>query len=114
MHLFIALLGYFSASSEIPLVLAFMRELNQVPSRRTLCLALWSYEEGGAYGRDREKLEKWLLAWLGPYKIPGDLEVAAFRRNQWGESQFPPGTEAMDAHTRANGNGERFLDPATM
>ena len=114
MHLFIALLGYFSASSEIPLVLAFMRELNQVPSRRTLCLALWSYEEGGAYGRDREKLEKWLLAWLGPYKIPGDLEVAAFRRNQWGESQFPPGTEAMEAHTGADRNGERNLGAATM
>lgn len=83
MHLFIAVLGYFSSSSKIPLALAYMKELSIRPTRKTLCLALWSYEEGGAMTSDRKRLIKWLVDWLGSKAIPTDVEIGRFRRRQW-------------------------------
>lgn len=84
MHLFIAVLGYFSASSQIPLALAYMKELSIRPSKKTLCLALWSYEEGGAMTGERTRLLKWLADWLGSKAVPTDQEIGLFRRRQWG------------------------------
>ena len=84
MHLLIALLGYFSASSQIPLVLAYMKELSIRPARKTLCLALWSFEEGGAMTGEIKRLWRWLADWLGHNAMPSDEEIGMFRRKQWG------------------------------
>ena len=84
MHLFIAILGYFSQSSQIPLVLAYMKELSIRPTRKTLCLALWSFEEGGAMTGERLQVLRWLSDWLGLAAIPTDEELGSFRQKQWG------------------------------
>ena len=86
MHMFIALLGYFDASREIPLVLSYMRELSIKPTRKTLCLALWRFEEGGAYTAQMRQLRSWIEKWLGADALPSDDEIGTFRRRQYGIS----------------------------
>ena len=86
MHIFIALLGYFGGSKEIPLALSYMRELSIKPARNTICLAMWSYEEGGAFTSQIRQFTKWLERWIGQKGMPSDDEIGAFRRRQYGDS----------------------------
>ncbi|WWC88660.1 uncharacterized protein L201_003573 [Kwoniella dendrophila CBS 6074] len=84
---YIALLGYYKRFNEIPIVLAWMKELKIKPNFSTMCLALLHICEnegprkfikienssnsnndnggGGALMRDEEIIRKWLENWLG-------------------------------------------------
>ncbi|KAK9895046.1 hypothetical protein P389DRAFT_172612 [Cystobasidium minutum MCA 4210] len=87
MHMLIALSGYFGRGSDIPLILSHMKQLNMKPTRRTLCLSLWSYEETGVYASEFRKFRQWLVEWLGETGVPADDEVGAFRARQWSGNQ---------------------------
>lgn len=83
MHTFIALLGYFEYAYEIPIVLAYMKELDILPARRTLCMAMWRYEESGVYTGQLRRLRQWLIDWIGVEGLPDDEEIGAYRSRQW-------------------------------
>lgn len=87
MHMLIALSGYFGRGADIPLILSHMKQLDMKPIRRTLCLALWSYEETGVYSNEYRKFRNWLVEWLGELGVPTDEEVGAFRARQWSGSK---------------------------
>merc|ERR1712093_176487 len=87
MHIFIALLGYFNISAEIPYVLQYMRHLGIYVPRKTLCLALLAREESGAYVGQLKEERRWLVDWLGEHGVPTDDELSAYRRRQWSRSR---------------------------
>ena len=89
MHMFVALLAYFGHSAELPLVLAFMREARLIPTRKTICLALWSMETNGAFTADLRKVKRFIGDWLGHGAVPGDDELADFHVKQWGPPRAP-------------------------
>jgi hypothetical protein len=98
MHVFIALLGYFGMASEIPLAMRYMKELDITPARKTLCLAMWTYEESGVYASHIRHFHSWLRDWLGNAALPEDEEVGAFRRQQWDDPRLAPRyPEQLDA-----------------
>jgi hypothetical protein len=84
MHMLIALSGYFGRGSDIPLILSHMRCLNIRPSHRTLCLAIWTFEETGVYTSELRRLRDWLSDWPGLDTVPSDEEIGHFRTKQWG------------------------------
>ena len=92
-HSAIALLGYHNLPDEIPLVLAWMKELGIKPHKRTMLLALThlgevegprrvlaNWEDGQSrLVRDTEVLRKWLIGWVGR-GVPTEDDVADHRR----------------------------------
>lgn len=91
-HAYIELLGSQRRSSEIPLALAWMKELELVPRKETLCFALVLFAEVSLRGplletygdiSEYKKLVAWLSNWLGSDKLPEDSHLRwAFRRLQ--------------------------------
>lgn len=84
MHMLIALSGYFGRGGDIPLILSMARAMSMKLRRRTVCLAIWSFEETGVYSNELRKLHSWLIDWLGPEGVPSDIEIGQFRSSQWG------------------------------
>ena len=92
-HSAIALLGYHNLPQEIPLVLAWMKELDIKPSKKTMLLALThlgevegprrvlaNWENGQSrLVRDTEVLRRWLMDWVGR-GVPTENDVADHRR----------------------------------
>ena len=101
---YIRLLGTFSLVQEIPLALAWMKELGITPDHATMLIALtfvrevegprrliknWTADGGGALVRDEEILRKWLEEWLGdgtesredsaPSVVPTEDDVWKYR-----------------------------------
>lgn len=98
-HSYIALLGYYNLPHEIPTALAWMRQLDLRPHRRTMLLALTylgevegprrllvDWEDGQSrLVRDTEVLRRWLTEWLGETTkrgkgVPAEEDVASYRR----------------------------------
>jgi len=79
-HNQVYLLGMCGQASQIPTVLAWMKELRIVPFERTIAMALvfWAevslraplFEQFGSEG-EYPKLLKWLEAWVGANRMPG-------------------------------------------
>ncbi|KAF8900442.1 hypothetical protein CPB84DRAFT_1815387 [Gymnopilus junonius] len=78
---YIALLGVSSRANEIPLTLAWMRELGVQPSESTLAMVLVLWFEVSAQaplvekwsGRDEYwRLRNWVAEWVGEKRVPGD------------------------------------------
>ena len=79
-HNLIYLLGMCGQASQIPMVLAWMKELGIIPFGRTTAVALifWAevslraplFEQFGGEG-EYSKLLKWLEAWVGESRMPG-------------------------------------------
>ncbi|WFD31536.1 hypothetical protein MSPP1_002574 [Malassezia sp. CBS 17886] len=65
---------------ELALVLAWMRALDLVPQRATLCLACATLEETLPPGASAAPLRAWLVAWLGEGGVPDDGEMGAWVR----------------------------------
>lgn len=84
MHMLIVLSSYFGRGSDIPLILSHMKALDIRPQHKTLCLALWAYEETGVYTNEMKKFRTWLNDWLGAKNVPHDEEIGASRAKQWG------------------------------
>lgn len=92
-HSAIALLGYHNLPDEIPLVLAWMKELDIKPTKKTMLLALThlgevegprrvlaNWENGQSrLVRDTEVLRRWLIDWVGR-GVPTENDVADHRR----------------------------------
>lgn len=95
-HAYIQLLGYHNLASEIPVALAWMKELGVTPKRSTQCLSfLYMDDSSGptklrticrpdgrttwSWLRDDEYLRVWLEDWIGVDKVPDEDAVARFR-----------------------------------
>lgn len=94
-HAYIFLLGWNELQAEIPLALAWMREMGIKPLHKTLCAALMYFGEvsrlpplfesfelrkGQEYGGDYGKLRRWIADWVGESALPSEDAVAAYRR----------------------------------
>lgn len=85
---FIGLLGSQRRASEIPLTLAWMRELGIVPKNEIVCRALVLWAEVSLrgpllekYSSEYERLVRWLKDWLGAGGIPSEQQLSvAFRK----------------------------------
>lgn len=91
---YISLLGYYGMTEEIPLVLAWAREIGVQPNWRSMCSAMayigetegprrrvrgWKVNGQSLFVRDEQILRRWLECWVkGP--VPTEEEVAAFVR----------------------------------
>ncbi|KAF9790644.1 hypothetical protein BJ322DRAFT_1216363 [Thelephora terrestris] len=83
-HNLISLLGMSGQASQIPMVLAWMKELGIIPFERTTAMALiyWAevslraplFEQFGGEG-EYSKLLKWLEAWVGEGRMPGQARM---------------------------------------
>lgn len=106
-YAYIRLLGTFNRVEEIPLALAWMKELGMKPSWQTMCEALtfisevegprrrvngWTEDGGARLVRDEEILRRWLCEWLGYGSemgtdgmersvVPAEEDVSDFRRS---------------------------------
>ena len=79
-HNQIYLLGMCGHASQIPMVLAWMKELKMIPFEKTIAMALvfWAevslraplFEQFGGEG-EYQKLLKWLEEWVGASRMPG-------------------------------------------
>lgn len=87
---YIALLGSQRRASEIPLALAWMRELRIVPHKRTLALALALWSEVSMRGplieqygsvSEYQRLVRWLLFWLGKERLPTESQMIWARKS---------------------------------
>ena len=91
-RLLLDLLGAESLSAEIPLVLAWMRTLNIVPSRSTLATAIVYWTEvgsdapliealkGGQYHSPYKRLVDWMTEWVGVGNMPQGVHIQAERK----------------------------------
>ena len=83
-HNLINLLGMSGQASQIPMVLAWMKELGIIPFERTIAMALifWAevslraplFEQFGGEG-EYSKLLKWLEEWVGESRMPGQAKM---------------------------------------
>jgi len=83
-HNQIYLLGMCGQASQIPLILAWMKELGIVPFEKTIAMALvfWAevslraplFEQFGGEG-EYPKLLKWLEGWVGQSRMPGQSRM---------------------------------------
>ena len=83
-HNLIYLLGVCGQASQIPMVLAWMKELEIIPLEKTNAMALifWAevslraplFEQFGGEG-EYSKLLKWLEAWVGAGRMPGQVRM---------------------------------------
>ena len=83
-HNQIYLLGMCGQAGQIPLILAWMKELRIVPLERTIAIALvfWAevslraplFEQFGGEG-EYPKLLKWLEEWVGPSRMPSQSKM---------------------------------------
>ena len=83
-HNQIYLLGMCGQASQIPLILAWMKELRIVPIKETIAIALvfWAevslraplFEQFGGEG-EYPKLLKWLEGWVGQGRMPGQSRM---------------------------------------
>ena len=79
-YIYIRLIGYHDVTPEIPLVLAWMKDLDIHPTWKTMCWAMvhlaesegpsrritgWGPNGQAALVRDTEVLRRWLVEWLG-------------------------------------------------
>lgn len=88
-HNLIYLLGMCGQASQIPTVLAWMKELGITPFEKTMAMALifWAevslraplFEQFGGEG-EYSKLLKWLEAWVGRDRIPGQARMTKMSR----------------------------------
>lgn len=90
-RLILDLLGAESLSAEIPLVLAWMRALNIVPSKSTLATAIVHWAEvssdaplieamkGGQYHSPYERLIEWMTEWVGEENMPHGQHIQTER-----------------------------------
>jgi hypothetical protein len=88
---YIALLGAQNCASEIPLALAWMRELDIIPTQDTISLSLALWAEVSLRGplveqfapdstKAYTKLANWLVEWLGSAKLPSECRLARMFR----------------------------------
>jgi hypothetical protein len=91
---YITLLGFYGRIGEIPVVLAWARELGVQLNTKSMCSALayigevegprrrvrgWKPEGGSAFVRDEEIMRRWLQEWIKG-EVPSEGDVAAFVR----------------------------------
>ncbi|KAF9481590.1 hypothetical protein BDN70DRAFT_517808 [Pholiota conissans] len=88
---YITLLGVGGRAAEIPLVLAWMRELGLQPSESTLAVALVFWAEvsvqaplverwnGGPGRNEYAKLVEWIADWVGKKRVPGERTLQKWR-----------------------------------
>ncbi|KAK7688530.1 hypothetical protein QCA50_008068 [Cerrena zonata] len=91
-RLILDLLGAESLSAEIPLVLAWMRILNIMPSKNTLATAIVHWAEvssdapliealkGGGYHSPYERLIEWMTEWVGDGNMPQGQHIQSERK----------------------------------
>ena len=91
-RLLLDLLGAESLSAEIPLVLAWMRTLNIMPSKSTLATAIVYWTEvgsdapliealkGGQYHSPYKRLVEWMTEWVGVEYMPQGVHIQAERK----------------------------------
>ena len=105
-YAYVRLLGTFNRVEEIPLVLAWMKELKIRPNWQTMCEALafvsevegprrrvnaWTEDGNARLVRDEEILRRWLCEWMGygtevgkdgvrRLAVPSEEDVSDFRR----------------------------------
>lgn len=114
-HAYIRLLGTFNQVEEIPLALAWMKELNIKPRRKTLLDALMFVSEvegprrrvkgmktdgGSKMMRDEQLLRAWLTDWLGEGET---MDRGAMR------SIVPDEDEVVDLRTMIMGKGQKLI-----
>jgi len=71
-------------ADELFLVPAWMRALDLVPTRATLCLLCVAQDERLPPAAGAAPLREWLVAWLGEEHVPSDAEVGAWFREHRG------------------------------
>jgi len=104
-YVYISLIGDQNLTTEIPMVLAWMKELDIRPTWKTMCWAMlyiadtegpsrlvtgWGSNGQAAMVRDSQILRRWLVDWVGdrldvhegaePKGVPTEEDVIAFRR----------------------------------
>lgn len=67
-------------ADELFLVPAWMRALDLVPTRATLCLLCAAQDERLPPAAGVAPLREWLVAWLGDEHVPSDAEIGAWFR----------------------------------
>ncbi|WFD19892.1 hypothetical protein MCAP1_002133 [Malassezia caprae] len=67
-------------TDELFLVPAWMRALDLVPTRATLCLLCAAQDERLPPAAGAAPLREWLVAWLGKAHVPSDEEIGAWFR----------------------------------
>lgn len=76
----IRLIGFHSSAREIPLVLAWMKELEIQPSKDTIGLAMMYVGELGLRVKEMDKWKEWLVDWCGAELVWSDEDIAWLRR----------------------------------
>ena len=111
-YIYIRLIGYHNVTAEVPLVLAWMKDLDVHPTWKTMCWAMlyvaeaegpsrritgWGPKGQAALVRDTEVLRRWLVEWLGDGEetqdgvkrkiVPTDEDVTRMRMGLMSKNQ---------------------------
>jgi len=115
-YIYIALIGYHNMTSEIPLVLAWMKEVEIRPTWKTMCWAIcyvaefegpsrrvtgWGPRGQAALVRDSQLLRRWLVDWLGESTEVHDGEERSVVPTEWDVTRFR--MELMSSKVRLTG-----------